>query len=189
MSHLSYLITSVTRMNKAHNINLILFNVPKARGKWKFGSTGIFPPAEPMHLISVLSLWPEHTSSEVWRVNRPHPRALGPPASLHYWCFTSKRWFDTSSHLLGTFVMLLCNLKWTKTALRLKFWKVICLWHFWDRSLHKVCSIYIYLCLWENISVGQSCWLNCWELWHSSNLEILPFLFKVLGEFVLIKML
>ena len=51
--------------------------------------------------------------------------------------------------------------------------------------MHKVCSIH--LCLWENILIGQSCWLSCCEVWNSSNLEILPFLFKVLGEFVLIK--
>ena len=109
--------------------------------------------------------------------------------NMQQWCFTSKRWFDTSSHLLGTFVMLLCNLKWTKTTLRLKFWKVICLWHFWDRSLHKVCSIYIYLCLWENIFIGQSYWLSCCGVWYSSGLDILPFLFKVLGDFVFDKIL
>ena len=33
----------------------------------------------------------------------------------------------------------------------------------------------------------QSCWLSFCEVWYGSNLEILPFLFKVLEEFVLIK--
>ena len=80
------------------------------------------------------------------------------------------------------FDMLLCNLKWTKTTLGLKFWKVTCLRHFLDRSLHEVCSIYIYLCLWENILIGNSYWLSCCEAWYSSGLEIPPFLFKVLGD-------
>jgi hypothetical protein len=53
----------------------------------------------------------------------------------------------------------------------------------------KFCSIYIHLCLWKNILIGQSCWLSCCEVWYSSNLEILPFLFKVLGKYVLMKML
>ena len=53
--------------------------------------------------------------------------------------------------------------------------------------MHKVCSIYIHLCLWENIIIGQSCWVSCCEVWYSSDLEILPFPFKVLEEFVLIK--
>jgi hypothetical protein len=53
--------------------------------------------------------------------------------------------------------------------------------------LHKVCSIYIHLYLWKNILIGQSCWLSCYEVWYSSDLEILPFLFKVFGEFILIK--
>jgi hypothetical protein len=58
-----------------------------------------------------------------------------------------------------------------------------------DRSLHKVCSTYIHLCLWENILIGQSCGLSCCGVWCSSDLEILPFLFEALGDFVLIKML
>ena len=57
----------------------------------------------------------------------------------------------------------------------------------WDRSWHKVYSIYIHLCLWENILIGQSCWLSCCGVWYSSGLEILPFLFEVLGVFVLKK--
>jgi hypothetical protein len=55
--------------------------------------------------------------------------------------------------------------------------------------LYKVCSKYIHWYLWENILIGQSCWLSCCEVWYSSDLEILPFPFIVLGEFVLIKML
>jgi hypothetical protein len=46
------------------------------------------------------------------------------------------------------FDMLLCNLKWTKTTLGLKFWKVTCLWHLKGRSVIKFISC-ICLCLWE----------------------------------------
>jgi hypothetical protein len=41
------------------------------------------------------------------------------------------------------------------------------------KSLHKVCSIYIHLYLWENILIGQSYWLSCYEVWYSSDLETL----------------
>jgi len=37
------------------------------RNKKNFGSTGVFPPIEPMHLISTFSLWARHTSRKVWR--------------------------------------------------------------------------------------------------------------------------
>ena len=46
---------------------------------------------------------------------------------------------------------------------------------------------YTYAC--GKILIGQPCWLSCCEVWYGSNLEILPFLFKVHEEFVLIKML
>jgi hypothetical protein len=37
------------------------------KDKWNFGSIGVFPLTEPMHLISILSLQAGHTSSKVWR--------------------------------------------------------------------------------------------------------------------------
>ena len=36
------------------------------KNKESFGFVGVFPPTEPMHLISTLSLWAGHTSSKVW---------------------------------------------------------------------------------------------------------------------------
>jgi hypothetical protein len=69
------------------------------------------------------------------------------------------------------FDIFLCNLKWTKTTFRLNFLKSYMFMTFWDRNLHKDCSVYIYLCLWKNIFVGQSYWLNCCGVWYSSGLE------------------
>jgi hypothetical protein len=45
---------------------------------------------------------------------------------------------------------------------------------------------YIYAC--EKILIGQSCWLSYCKVWNSFDLEILPFVFKALEDFVLIKM-
>ena len=36
------------------------------KNKESFGFDGVFPPTEPMHFISTLSLWVGHTSCEVW---------------------------------------------------------------------------------------------------------------------------
>ena len=41
------------------------------KNKWSFGSIGVFPPTEPMHLISTLSSWAEHTSSKCGGVHPP----------------------------------------------------------------------------------------------------------------------
>jgi hypothetical protein len=75
------------------------------------------------------------------------------------------------------------------TTLLSKFQK----WHVHNFFKIEACMKFvpytsIYACG-KNILIGQSCWLSCWKVWYSSDLEILPFLFKALGEFVLIKML
>ena len=51
---------------KHRNINFIIFNVPMEWIKFwlYFGSVGVFPPTEPVHLTSTLSLWAVHTSSK-----------------------------------------------------------------------------------------------------------------------------
>ena len=43
------------------------------KNKYTFGSVGVFPPTEPMHLIFALSLWAGYTSSKTWR-SFPTPR-------------------------------------------------------------------------------------------------------------------
>jgi hypothetical protein len=59
-------------MNNVHNINLIMFNIPKAREVWiRFWFYGVFPPTEPMHLIPALSLWAEHTLSKCGGIDLP----------------------------------------------------------------------------------------------------------------------
>jgi hypothetical protein len=108
--------------------------------------------------------------------------------SFHYQCFTSKCWFDISSHLLGAYVIFwhasYAILKWTKTTLWLKVWKVTRLWHLGvEACIEIVPYTYTYACG-KNNFIGQSYWLSCCGVWHSSGLKILPVLVKVLGEFV-----
>ena len=40
------------------------------KNKKGFGSVGVFPPIEHMHLISTLSLWAGHISNKVWEDSR-----------------------------------------------------------------------------------------------------------------------
>jgi hypothetical protein len=49
------------------DFNFILFTMPEVRTKL-FGSIGVFPPTEPMHLISTLSLWAGYALSKTWGV-------------------------------------------------------------------------------------------------------------------------
>jgi hypothetical protein len=83
------------------------------------------------------------------------------------------------------FDMLLRQFKINQDHTLIKIFKSNMSMIFWDRSLHRDCSIYIYLCLWEKYLYRTS----CYEVWYSSGLEILLVLVKVLGEFVFDKIL
>jgi hypothetical protein len=44
-------------MNNARHVNLNILNVPRLeKNEQNFGYVGVFPPTEPMHLISTLSV-------------------------------------------------------------------------------------------------------------------------------------
>jgi hypothetical protein len=55
------------------DFNFILFTMPEVREEWTklFGSIGIFPLIEPMHLISNVSLWAGYTLSKTWSWSTP----------------------------------------------------------------------------------------------------------------------
>ncbi|KAG2561523.1 hypothetical protein PVAP13_8KG230803 [Panicum virgatum] len=74
------------------------------RNEQSFGSVSVFPPTEPMHLISTLSLYAGCTSSKTWRsLSLPQNSTSECPkptnmhtkqdaASFHYQSFTSNCW-------------------------------------------------------------------------------------------------
>jgi hypothetical protein len=67
--------------------------MPKVReDEYIFGSVGVFPPTEPMHLISALSLW-GHTSNKIAEefVNSSIPTSESPKTYEHaHWARCSQ---------------------------------------------------------------------------------------------------
>jgi hypothetical protein len=57
------------RLSKTYkHQHYFLLKMPKVReDEYSFGSIGVVPPIEPMHLISALSLWAGHTLSKIWK--------------------------------------------------------------------------------------------------------------------------
>jgi hypothetical protein len=142
-----------------------MFNVPKVRDVWiKVLVLLVFFYEQCPCIRSLPCLYEQNTlrASVGESISQfLHVKVL----NLQQWCTLNKMspTFTTNASLQNAgltfpptflvhmwyFDMLLCNLKWTKITLKLKFWKMTCLQHFWDRILHRDCSIYIYLCMWE----------------------------------------
>jgi hypothetical protein len=62
--------------SKTHKHQNYLAQFTKVREEKTFGSVGVFPPIEPMNLISALSLWAGHTLNKIAEEFVNSPRIL-----------------------------------------------------------------------------------------------------------------